>query len=434
MRVLFATYSEKTHFQPLVSLAWALRTAGHEVLVASNPELVGVITGAGLTAVPVGADHTLWRTANRFLTKRVAEVNPSMYDKVRAVKQPPFDVADDPAETITWRHLKDGYDNIVPSWYRTVNEPIIDDLVAFARQWRPDLVLWESATYAGAIAAAAVGAVHARMPCFLDMFGVVRGHYRRLKELQPPTDRGDALAEWLGAQAARFSADFGEELVTGHFTVDQYPESLRMEADLHYVPMRYVPYNGTAVVPRWLTEPPTRPRVCLTLGTTSTERYDGYAFDLQDILDGLADLDIELIATLADAQAAQLRRIPDNTRVVSFVPLHALVPTCAAVIHHGAFGTVNTVGLHGVPQLAVPERHDTPFHARRMVDFGAGLSVHFTQATGTRIRAALVRLLEEPSFRTRAGDLRAEMMSMPAPNDVVPVLEQLVGKYRPVNR
>jgi len=27
MRVLFATYSEKTHFQPLVSLAWALRTA-----------------------------------------------------------------------------------------------------------------------------------------------------------------------------------------------------------------------------------------------------------------------------------------------------------------------------------------------------------------------------------------------------------------------
>ncbi len=36
MRVLFTTYAEKTHFLAMAPLAWALRTAGHEVVVASQ--------------------------------------------------------------------------------------------------------------------------------------------------------------------------------------------------------------------------------------------------------------------------------------------------------------------------------------------------------------------------------------------------------------
>lgn len=77
MRILFATYSEKTHFLSMVPLAWALRSAGHDVRVASQPELVDVITTAGLPAVPVGEDHKLWATAQRILNERFAQFNPS---------------------------------------------------------------------------------------------------------------------------------------------------------------------------------------------------------------------------------------------------------------------------------------------------------------------------------------------------------------------
>ena len=48
MRVLFATYPERTHFLAMVPLAWALRTAGHEVRVASQPTFTDVITRAVL--------------------------------------------------------------------------------------------------------------------------------------------------------------------------------------------------------------------------------------------------------------------------------------------------------------------------------------------------------------------------------------------------
>ncbi|MFI1169810.1 glycosyl transferase family 28, partial [Streptomyces sp. NPDC020801] len=54
MRVLFTAFAAKSHAYTQFPLAWALRTAGHEVCVASQPDLVEDITRAGLTAVPVG--------------------------------------------------------------------------------------------------------------------------------------------------------------------------------------------------------------------------------------------------------------------------------------------------------------------------------------------------------------------------------------------
>src|SRR4051812_34880722 len=54
MRVLFTTWDWAGHFFPMVPLGWALRAAGHEVLVATDPGFAPTVTGAGLPALPVG--------------------------------------------------------------------------------------------------------------------------------------------------------------------------------------------------------------------------------------------------------------------------------------------------------------------------------------------------------------------------------------------
>src|SRR5262249_30229195 len=54
MKALFPTWAWPSHFFPMVPLAWALRAAGHEVRVASGPELAGTIRASGLPAVSVG--------------------------------------------------------------------------------------------------------------------------------------------------------------------------------------------------------------------------------------------------------------------------------------------------------------------------------------------------------------------------------------------
>ena len=66
MRVLLTTYPERTHFLAMVPLAWALRTAGHDVRVAVQPKFAPTVTQAGLTAAPVGRNSDLWQILGRY--------------------------------------------------------------------------------------------------------------------------------------------------------------------------------------------------------------------------------------------------------------------------------------------------------------------------------------------------------------------------------
>ncbi|MDI6105165.1 activator-dependent family glycosyltransferase [Actinoplanes sp. NEAU-A12] len=421
MRVLFTTYSQKTHFLAMAPLAWALRTAGHEVCFAVQPKFADVVTQAGLTAVPVGGDRDLWQIMNRNLTWLYAGENGLPI---------PYDTAEWAPEDVTWDHLWYGYDVQIKRWHKVSNVPIITDVVEFARQWQPDLVIWEPVTYAGALAAKACGAAHARLLFSLDTFGVTRAHFHRVVNALPPDERHDPFAEWLEPYARKYGFEFSEELITGQFTIGLLPPALRLEAELNYLPMRYLPYGGPAVVPKWLWEDPGRPRVALTMGLSATDTDVGYAISVQDILDVLADLDIELVATVSEQEQAKLARIPDNARLVPFVPLPALAPTCAAVIHHAGFGTLATVASYAVPQLAVARDSDGPALARRVEAHGAGLALDATSTSAKEIRECLLRLLSEPSFQAGADRLRDEILAMPTPNELVRQLEDRTASHR----
>ncbi|MGW2261847.1 activator-dependent family glycosyltransferase [Streptomyces sp. NPDC001780] len=428
MRILFATYSEKTHFLSMVPLAWTLRAAGHDVRVASQPELVDVITTAGLPAVPVGTDHALWAVARRILNERFAAFDPQLYRETRLGRTPPFDLPRQ-QHLITWEYLR-GADRDAAATARLINSSMLDQLVAFARSWRPDLVIWEPTSYAAPIAARAADAPHVRFMWGPDHYGALRGHFRRVRDEQPPAERTDALADWIGEQAARHGVAFGEDLITGQATLDQLPPSLRRRGDLDYLPIRYVPYGGAAVLPDWLREPPARTRVALTLGLSATDRFGGYVLPVGEILRALGDLDIEVVATIAQQERKKLGPVPDNVRVVTFAPLHALLSTCTAVIHHGGAGTVATSSLLGLPQLIVPDQGDGEYAATRMAEQGAGILLQPADADGPSVRARLERLLREPVFTRRAAELREEVRALPTPHEVAGRLEELVARLR----
>ncbi|MFF4616614.1 activator-dependent family glycosyltransferase [Nonomuraea jabiensis] len=412
MRVLFATYPAKTHFHAMVPLAWALRGAGHEVTVAAQPGFAAEINQAGLTAVPVGADRSLGR---------MLEANPALLEELRAE-------GDARAGDLTWEDVKDEYSESVTWWYKMENVPMIHSLVTFARRWRPDLVVWEPTTSAGAIAAKACGAAHARLMYTPDSFGLTRANYLRLRPPTPAPDESDTLAEWLASYADKYGARFSEDMVTGQFTIDHFPDSLRLDAGLAYVRTRYVPYGGAAVVPDWLTTPPRRPRIAITLG------MDAFADELREILGSLAELDVEVVATVPDDRRAALGPVPGNVRLVSYVPLLALVPTCSVVIHHAGAGTLATTSLYGVPQLVLRLSLEGDFDEPELVDGltgqGAGVAVRPGAGIGTAVRNNVVRLLEDPRFRERAAALRAEMLSLPSPAETVGELERLAAEHR----
>ncbi|MFJ8330622.1 activator-dependent family glycosyltransferase [Streptomyces sp. NPDC094437] len=431
MRVLFQPFAAATHVAAQVPLAWALRAAGHEVRVATQPDVVEDITRAGLTAVPVGEPLRV-----------AAKMNPDDADVVEELRDDAWLRVLDPGEIrperLTPEHLHGVFAAWTPLVHRnTVPDRMIDDLVAFARDWRPDLVVWDTMTYAGPVAARASGAAHARLMFGLDLIGLLRERYRAALDRLPPELRDDPLEEWLGHVLERHGLEgpgcgFDEELVVGQWTLDPVPTSLALPVSLPRVPVRYVPYNGPASVPGWLDENAgRRRRICLTLGVSFREVVGEDQASVGELLEAVADLDVEVVATLNAEQLDALGPLPPNVRAVDFVPLNELLPSCAAIIHHGGAGTFLTSLAHGVPQVVVPARMwcNTP-RAEQARAAGVALTCPPERLTAGRLRAMVTRVLENPSFARAAARVRTEMLGTPTPAGIVPVLERLVAAHR----
>lgn len=419
MRVLFACFAAKSHLYEMVPLAWALRTAGHEVRVASQPDLADAITSAGLAAVPVGEvleldrqmqEDTSWRDDDS-----VAEL----------------DLAENRPDKLTLDYVHRVFD-----WHREVvfgnlSAPaVLDDAVRFALDWRPDLVIWDHMSFFGPVAARAAGAAHARFLLGQDFIGRMRGHFTRLRAEQPGAVE-DPMEQWLGPHVRTHGGEFDEDLVVGQWSIDCSLPWLRLPLELDHVPLRFLPYHGPVAAPEWLPERPDRPRVCLTAGLGGREVLGEDWIPFQAVFDAVADLDVEVVATLSAEQLGSATP-PDNVRVFDFFPLNLLLPSCSAIIHHGGGGAFGTALMHGVPQLVVPSPMwwDAVTKAEDLAERGAALVLPPERLTAETVRAALQRLLDDPSFRAGAARVRAEFLATPSPNAVVPRLEELTAKHR----
>ncbi|MEU5884527.1 activator-dependent family glycosyltransferase [Spirillospora sp. NPDC047279] len=428
MRILFTTFAAKVHMYSQVSLAWALRTAGHEVCIASQPDMVEDITRTGLTGVGVGEALDL--------EERMKQVDDNLGDEETrrgSDGEAELDLTEMRPEMLTHDYLLGMFTAMTAVVFQNqCPEPMVDDLVTFARTWKPDLVIWDTLTFAGPVAAKASGAAHARLLFGLDHVGRTRRAFLDELDRLPPELRDDPQREWLTWTLERYGCEFDEDTVTGNWTIDPTPAWIRFPLDLNYIPMRYVPYNGPSTVPEWLYERPKRKRICLTLGLSHREVQGGDEISIADLFEAVDGLDAEVVATFDPSQVKSLR-VPDNVRAVDFVPLNDLLPTCSAIVSHGGSGTFATALRHGVPQLILPSRiWDSTYKAERLEEQGAGMCVQDAAALSPKeLRERLVRLLEEPSYARSAAMLRQELIGTPSPNAVVPALEKLTAEHRP---
>lgn len=416
MRVLFVTVPLASHVYPSVSLAHALQSAGHDVRFASKPGVEELITSCGLHAVTVGM--------------------PADQDHVHEGDVPIDGLALDPADPESWRSVRRYLTpRVISANFRADDGRgrggVIDDLVTYCRGWRPDLVLWDPAFPAAAIAARASGAAHGRLLWALDTVGHIR--HRTLEEIG---DGGadpalDPLVAAMLPALERYGVEFGEDLLLGEWSLDPVPRDAQLPAPGHtYHPMRIVPYNGAALEPEWLRTPPARPRVCLTYGASIRGYAPRFAsVPLTVLMEAFAAMDIEVVATLNDVEIAEAGPIPDNVRTVDFVPFTQLLPTCSAIVYQGGDGTFGCAAPQSLPQLINLSPKWGEFAVAQFVERrGAGLVIDGGRAAAEDIREQLHRVLTEPSFRKGAEELCREVTAMPTPHAVVPLLERLAAR------
>ena len=405
MRVLFTPMAWPTHFYQMVGLVWALRAAGHEVRVAAQPSLMDAVTSTGAIGVSVGGGYDLMSgIADLVKTRKGVDQQPNMVG-------PGEFHADVRRKLLELR--------MVPH-IRTA-EDMAEDLVDFARAWRPHLIVADPLAYAAPLAAAAVGA-----PVVRHLWGPDMSRHVSLPgsgvsaDEDPKAAWPRELVELYQRHGARPAPDFAV------LTLDTCPESLQVPGVPHRVPMRYTAHNGAAVAPSWVLTPAERPRICVTWSSSWGALMGEEAFLVPRILEALDGLDAEIVVAVKKADRARLPQSVVGVRVVEDMPLNLILPTCRAIDHQSGSGTALTAALYGVPQLTLPQVADEGLVSDQLSLAGVGIGLKADEADTGAITAAASRLLSDDETLAAAHRLQEEILAQPTPSEVVERLEELV--------
>lgn len=400
MRVLFSVSAWPGHYFPMVPLGWALQAAGHEVRVACAASQEPAVCRTGLTPVPLyeGMDM-VFLTRLRYLWDAQAGNWPYPW-------RPPHPVTGDEVTSLTefdfGRYVSEHTAQTVGAMVRS-----FDAAAGFARRWRPDLVVHDPLAVEGQLAARVAG-----VPAVAHLWGPAGTH--------EPAERGLSLVpEYPAGTFAKWKVgDLGPGDVT--HVIDPCPAELAPPiGTAERLPVRYVPYNGPGEAPDWLVEPPERPRVCVVWGSSTTAMSGPRSFVLPRVVEAVADLDAEVVLTATGEDLARLGTVPDSVRVLERFPLHPLLPTCSAVVHHGGAGCLMTALSAGVPQLALTFAIEQELNGERVAAAGAGQQIRGDLAEPAAIRAAVTDLLAKPGYAAAARGLADSLNARPSPADLV---------------
>lgn len=412
MRILFTTFAARTHFSLQSPLAWSLAQAGHEVCVASQPNLVPTITASGLLAASVGSPLDIGEIIKE------------------GGSRSPFNVADMNDQRADGSNIVGAlsiYGPIISG--SLADDRMLIDLFDFARVWRPDLIVWDALTYPGSLCAQALGIPSVRVLFAMDHFSRLRDNFLALKSC-----RTDPLTTWLQRRLRRLNLPAASEeeldtLALGTVTVDPLPSPFSVSPN-HPRWEVQLPNAFGAEVEKWHLAPPRneRPRICVTVGLSSRE-FGLTPPPLAKILEGLGQLDVEVIVTLTPDQQKELPPLPANVRPVPVVPLDALLQTCDVVVHHFGTGTLTAALRQGVPQVHVAGPMDLwgeTVLADRLSEHGAARSISYSDITPELVGDTIRGLLADETAHARAKELKRVYLQRETPHDLVRCFEALV--------
>ena len=102
--------------------------------------------------------------------------------------------------------------------------------------------------------------------------------------------------------------------------------------------------------------------------------------------------------------------LPPEVLWQAYMPLRALLPQVAALVHHGGIGTTAEALRAGTPQLVAPFAHDQFDNAARVEALGVGLVLPATHLDARRLERSLRQLLSSPTTPAQCRAAAARFM------------------------
>jgi UDP:flavonoid glycosyltransferase YjiC (YdhE family) len=389
LRVLFTVRPGLGLLHPLVPIARAMASAGHEVTFASAPHFVPIVERTGFRCVPAGLDST-----DRYAEQLIPEMR-GLVGRARAA--------------MMWRRM---FSEHAPA-------KMVPDLLELFRTWTPDLIVRDDLEFGGCIAAERLGVPHAAIHTVS-----FRPHLY------------DQIKEPLNEQRVQAGLPLDPELAMPfrYLFLSPFPSSYLNPAVLlppttHH--LRPVPFDrsGEEAIPAWLYHLPERPLVYLTLGTI----FNYWTDIFRAFIEGLRDEPLNLVVTVGrNGNPEQFGPQPENVCIERYIPQTLLFPRCDVVITHGGSGTTMAALSHGLPLIIVPIAADQPENADRCAALGVARVIQPADLSANLAREATRDVLRSTSYRQAAERLRDEITALPGPEHAVELLEQLARNRVPI--
>lgn len=210
----------------------------------------------------------------------------------------------------------------------------------------------------------------------------------------------------------------------------EYPRS-DLVPQLHFIGPLIPEAPSTFVAPEWWSDvtEARQPIVLVTQGTIAT----GAEQLIVPTLRALADEQVLVVATTGGKTAQELGiDVPANARIAPFIPFAKLMPHVSAMVTNGGYGGVMIALANGVPLVSGGTTEDKPEVSNRIAYSGVGINLKTATPTADQVKAAVRRVLAEPSFRQRAKHMQAELATYDGPSLAAKLLEQLATTRKPV--
>ncbi|WP_329064169.1 glycosyltransferase [Amycolatopsis sp. NBC_01480] len=361
MRILFCAVPAHGHVLPMMPMARAAMSAGHEVSLLTHGALSGLVDPVPVLGVGPTFDE-LFATFSR--------------------------EAPEPRTALTTPEA------IAEFFIDTRLTTTFDAALAAAAGYQPDLLIAEAADGVGPVVAAQLGVAWAQHSLGMAITA--------------------EFAAATTAAASRFHEAHGLHQSERIAYLDVCPVALQAEdwePPADRIAVRPSPFDReTGWVPPAFEEP-AKPTVLVTFGTM----LDDMPL-LRETLAGLADAKVNVLVTsMPDRPIPGLDESHGSVRDIGFVPLARVLPVVEAVVCAGGMGTILAVLANGLPFVGLPRFPSQRWITTRAAELGGGVVLDGPEG----VAGALLSLLSADRYRRGAAAASAILSEMAEPDEAL---------------
>ncbi len=248
--------------------------------------------------------------------------------------------------------------------------------------------------------------------------------------LRPVHRSLDLFLETVGAPAlngAFFMDVLSRSDLLAQFTVSEFeyarsdaPENLRF-----YGPMATVVTQPTPT-PAWFDDlDPALPLVHVTQGTVANTDFSEV---VEPTLTALADLPVQVAVTTGGRPLEALPPRPANAFAASYLPYDELLAHTSVLVTNGGYGGLHHAMRHGVPIVIAGDSEDKVETSARVQHAGVGVNLRTGRPTPDAVRAAVQRILADPSYAANARRIGEAIAVAPGAVGLADDVEQLLRR------